>query len=790
LAPRFSRGNNLEICAKKSEPALGHVKYSPLYKALVHILITGKLVNYSRKDYKRRTHIWKGIAMYRAFVLLFAIYATATYAQDAIPDVTLQNLKNASTFIIRHEGGQRTACGSGFLLKKEGTVGYVVTNAHVIAGNNPSVTVIFKSGNKDESVLQAEIVGQDDARDLAVLKVDSKTLPAPINTANAVKLRETLPVYILGFPFGEALSLKPGNPAVTISRGSVSSIRMDEFGDVALVQIDGDINPGNSGGPIVDSAGNLIGISVAKVTGTNIGLAIPLKQLEQLLLGRLESLTIDEIENKDGKLKLKIEAKLIDPLRKVKGISVLLIPQEKVKGEIKANEKGVFPPISSLAVEYKLKLEGDRAGAEVTLNGNVKDDVVYLVQPKVIAGDGALNYAQPTQRTMPFSQGAAPPPLAAGPAPEGGAAAAKDDWLGNDDTKKKQQAAAAGKAVDTNVSLKGEQRKVLDATVTAIKIPGASIKNSLCWSKDQKFVYVLEENGTLHKVTVPEFTEEKQFALSQPCSSLSRSSEGLLVLVSALQELWVIDESNLAVKRKIPVAGARDIGSSPSSPVAFAVSDDRLAVLDLRSGRAVKELSANKIQKDSGARIKKHPDGVVLHEFLFPTVTPDGRYFLCVSFECLHRFRINGFDLVYEEMGPRIGSNPQRIDVSSDSTYCCLPSGGGNSAVRDHPKIDKGYGTYVYKVANLQMPIVNLSSGAYPRVVGFDKAGGKLYAQDFEHQLMTFTPTGLKEKEYLLTKRGDEPRQFLIHSTGKKLLVLTKDNLLWVEFPTNSPGDQ
>ena len=70
-----------------------------------------------------------------------------------------------------------------------------------------------------------------------------------------------------------ALSAKSGNPAPTINKGSISSLRQNDYGQLKAVQIDGAINPGNSGGPVVDEAGHLIGISVATIRGSGIGLA-------------------------------------------------------------------------------------------------------------------------------------------------------------------------------------------------------------------------------------------------------------------------------------------------------------------------------------------------------------------------------------------------------------------------------------------------------------------------------------------------------------------------------------
>ena len=71
-------------------------------------------------------------------------------------------------------------------------------------------------------------------------------------------------------------------------------------GELALVQITGDIHPGNSGGPVVDAAGRLVGIAVAKIRNTNIGFAIPTCQLAAVLSGRLASASVVHITDEKG----------------------------------------------------------------------------------------------------------------------------------------------------------------------------------------------------------------------------------------------------------------------------------------------------------------------------------------------------------------------------------------------------------------------------------------------------------------------------------------------------------
>ena len=175
-------------------------------------------------------------------------------------------------------GQQRNAgSGSGFLVHREGERGWVVTNAHVASkAVDGGLRVVFNSGTRKADSIPATVVGLSRSRDLAVLELHAPSLPEPLPIAPTARAHETQTVHIVGFPFGKRFATNRETPIITISRGTVSSQRMDVNDQARLMQIDGDLNPGNSGGPIVDDAGQVVGVAVATVRRTNIGFAIPL----------------------------------------------------------------------------------------------------------------------------------------------------------------------------------------------------------------------------------------------------------------------------------------------------------------------------------------------------------------------------------------------------------------------------------------------------------------------------------------------------------------------------------
>jgi S1-C subfamily serine protease len=200
----------------------------------------------------------------------------------------------ASTVYVRctHARGQMSS-GSGFFA---GRPGLVVTNAHVI-GQMPrdirpgqrmppvqKIEVFVHSGEANEKAIVARVFGFDRNSDLALLAVEGPDLPPPLEFGSAAGLTETDEVLIFGYPFGEMLGKN-----ISVNRSTVSSLRR-EGGELAVVQLSGGMNPGNSGGPVTNRAGQVIGVSVAKLKGADgIDFAIPAERAAAFVRKQIDS---------------------------------------------------------------------------------------------------------------------------------------------------------------------------------------------------------------------------------------------------------------------------------------------------------------------------------------------------------------------------------------------------------------------------------------------------------------------------------------------------------------------
>jgi serine protease DegQ len=167
----------------------------------------------------------------------------------------------------------KSSLGSGVLVSPEGII---LTNHHVISDAD-EVEVSLADGRK----FSAKLIGSDPETDIAVLKINATSLPAPITFGKIESVHVGDVVLAIGNPFGVGQ---------TVTSGIVSALGRDHVGINTFenfIQTDASINPGNSGGALVDTRGNLIGINTAIYSNNGgsmgIGFAIPVNLAKQVM---------------------------------------------------------------------------------------------------------------------------------------------------------------------------------------------------------------------------------------------------------------------------------------------------------------------------------------------------------------------------------------------------------------------------------------------------------------------------------------------------------------------------
>ena len=308
------------------------------------------------------------------------LLTSEVFAQELTRE-KVESLRKSVVF-VRDQKSQ----GSGFVVNRSGNRALLATNAHVVteaASQRRTVSCIFSSGTRTEFTVEGKIVGIDDNEDLAFISVEHPNLPPALKIDAQPELFETQNILIAGFPFGSNLATSSDNPTLTISKGSISSLRRTSLRTPTLIQIDVSVNPGNSGGPLVNSTGDVIGIISIKLEGTQLGFAIPSGNLNDALNGSVAFISGGSQNAKKDGTDFGLEAVLIDPLQKITKVQLNLIDKANAQADFSGNDKWPQVPsyksftstqikngIASFKIDKQLRIEPPHAIQAVCIRAN------------------------------------------------------------------------------------------------------------------------------------------------------------------------------------------------------------------------------------------------------------------------------------------------------------------------------------------------------------------------------------------------------------------------------------
>ncbi len=212
------------------------------------------------------------------------IYETA--GPGVVTVTSIFDASNSSPEVLGGRGGA-AGQGSGFVISDDGEI---LTNAHVVTDASSTgeqsgplnaadeVYVQFSDRNQ----VEAEVIGFDPFADVALLKIDPEGLdlnPLPLGSENDVEVGQG--VAAIGSPFSQQQSLSVG--IVSATDRSIPSLT--DFNIEGGIQTDASINPGNSGGPLLDAAGEVVGINQQIRTSSGgsegVGFAVPIDLAER-----------------------------------------------------------------------------------------------------------------------------------------------------------------------------------------------------------------------------------------------------------------------------------------------------------------------------------------------------------------------------------------------------------------------------------------------------------------------------------------------------------------------------
>lgn len=307
-----------------------------------------------------------------------------------------------------------------------------------------------------------------------------------------------------------------------------------------------------------------------------------------------------------------------------------------------------------------------------------------------------------------------------------------------------------------------------DANQRTLPFNAMELLPNVVWMDDGSAFFVVDNKGTLLMVSNPGLELLGRLDLGQNCTWIDQCRDGLLLTLADREELWIVDMTQLTVKKRISAPGCRRAISSPALSTAYvpiqysalgsayASASGMMSIIDLDAGRIAKQLLAQDLYYmfvPSDNRRERHG----FNDFTLGAVTPDGTALLEIDSQGrMARLTIGNNDLACDDIA---NPNPTRfaleaLRISPDSKYVFCG------------------GTAVFRIGDIQTPIVNFEVNA--QWLAFDRVSRLLYGVA-NKELVAFGSDGAVLHHY-----GDireNVRGLFASPRGREVLILIKDRL-------------
>ena len=265
-----SQAKNVSNSSKKANPAVVALAVIALASSLYNLHLTKNLT----ADLNSHMHS----SASNGNSLTFTEGSIASVANSVSKSV-VSIITSTTQKSILSTGSSATAAGTGFILSSDG---YIATNKHVVSGAN-KIGVLLDDGTAFEDV---ELIGTDPLNDFAIIKIkDAKDL-TPIKLGDSKTTTAGQQVIAIGNALGAYQnSVTSGiisGKGRSLTATDSSRTQYETLSD--MIQTDAAINGGNSGGPLLNAAGEVIGINTAYASqGNNVGFAIPISSVKGII---------------------------------------------------------------------------------------------------------------------------------------------------------------------------------------------------------------------------------------------------------------------------------------------------------------------------------------------------------------------------------------------------------------------------------------------------------------------------------------------------------------------------
>lgn len=313
--------------------------------------------------------------------------------------------------------------------------------------------------------------------------------------------------------------------------------------------------------------------------------------------------------------------------------------------------------------------------------------------------------------------------------------------------------------------------------------------NSSLFTPDGKAIVVLDADGWLHRIRVPDVFEEHRLQLGRDFKQIYETPDGILVSNVKLREIWIIDPDDLKIVKRLPMIGGPQVHAAPGSLQYFTP-----AIGKLPDGKSVSMV----VGQDLHGKLPPVMTGFAPGAWGIFGLTPDGKYMIGRAPKNeLVRWKTDDRKLTLDQAGdafPLIFTIPP-VFISGDSRWVMRPvdkKTGPTDAVQPAPA--SGFGLVVYSTGDLSKPAFVIDTDSRVASAASDPKHGHLITHSATKGLMICDLDGkiLREIPIAMGVGGDaRVWRFAVAPTGGKLIAFTGTNgnatAFYVELPKDLP---
>jgi len=321
------------------------------------------------------------------------------------------------------------------------------------------------------------------------------------------------------------------------------------------------------------------------------------------------------------------------------------------------------------------------------------------------------------------------------------------------------------------VSVVEERERLDEVDAIRLNIKPDAVTPLMTYSGDGDYFYLVDQGETvLRRIRSADLTQVATLDIGVRCCEIAYSKAGIVLALPSTEVVWVVDEKTLKVKFEIPVQGVSLVAANPTTAIGFAggslptgnggrSSSSALFMLDLAEGQILHQIQSSYGPKITGLSMNSGNFMLALGaRSQALRMSPDGAHVYSADGNArIRRFRLDGHDLIFEEVGEQHGSG--KFFLSVDGKWAALPPGFTT---------DGGYRISVFETQDLKKQKLDVVIGSYANTIGFDPLTGAIYVPG-RQEMHIFTATGGSQAGF---EHGlGDPRLLIVHPQGERFIT-------------------